>query len=1495
VIIGHFFKVINDYPLIFSGSINNNYNLFKVRGGYMENILVVEDSKMMQKTITDDLKTLGYSKIAVVDEGVKALELMAHESFDLVIIDIVLKGSIDGIEVGEYASNLNIPAIYMTQFDQAHQFKASGIYLKKPFTKEELRNNIELIKYKKSVDDEITQQLKQQKELLESLEEQVWYITGKEAYSLCNETHAKFFGMTQSDFIGKNLKDVLPLGFQRQLLLLMTLARNKRQVIEKRIIVENYGEKEHIIELKVTPRFKNNKIDSYICIGKDVTSQVKTTKDLKQVYDIIKSSQAIVFKWKNDAQWRVEYVSENINQFGYSKKDFINGQRYYRDIVHPDDLEAVEAEITQHIHSDTEQFKQCYRIVTADDDIRWVDDWTIIIRDKNYKVTYLHGIIIDVTNRILAEEKIRANEQRWKFALESSEYGIWDWNLKENKVYFSKFWKAMLGYKVDEISTSLKEWEKRVHPDDLEKAELKVSQHIEGHTDFYEDEHRMLHKNGQYIWIKDRGKVVEWDEKGKPLRFIGTHEEITHEKERQRQLEEATRKYEFIFKNAPYGIALIDLETKKAIAYNDKVLEQLGYSRDAFKDITINDYEYKEDLAATKRHIEKIMKEGFHEFRTIHQRKDGELREVIVTANIIKLNKRNLLYAYYRDVTDVVQMQEEFKTYIEQAPYGILVADTKGTYQEVNEKAIELLGYSKEEFLSLALEDIVEREDKGFVADFQQQLIKKEHLSQEVQLLKKDGELIDIKLTAVKMTNDKIITFLEDITYEKAMQRQLKEREERLNLAMDAAEHGFWDWDLDLNSVYMSPRYFTMLGYAPGELPMSFETWRKLLHPEDREKILDQISYKIKNGMSFAEEFRLKTKSGKWQWILGRGNSFEVDEKGVPHRAVGTHTDITARKSMEKELRQNEKRYRGLVESQNDLIIRVNANNEFTYVNDAYLEAFGKSRDELIGNSFMPLIHEDDLENTLETMKAIEEPPYRVHLEQRAMTVNGWRWLAWEDYAIKNEAGETIEIQGVGRDITELKEAQIAAEAANQAKSEFLANMSHEIRTPLNAVIGFSDLLEDYIEVKAGEKYLEGIKTAGENLLDLINDILDLSKIEAGKFSIEYQMIDIKDVLNDLYSIFSHQAEEKGLEFSVTVDENIPPVIYTDQTRTRQILFNLIGNAIKFTDKGQVDVSITVKKLEGKISQLIFKVRDTGIGISKAEQEKIFEAFEQQDGQSTRRYGGTGLGLAISKRLANMMNGKLIVESTLGEGSTFTFILKDVAYDENFIDNKKVEKLSDEIIFADANILIVDDSQTNLEVLKGWLKKYDHLDLIFAKSGEEAIHQVKEKIPNLIILDVLMPGLDGYETSKIILKEHPNLPIIAFSATSKNQLEAHLEGHFVDYILKPVRKEEFIRKVSKHLKYTDMKLMEENKGFNLTQTAEQLLKKNFTESYQSCKQLMVNNEIEAFAKKLIEFSKDHEYLELLAYAENLFELAATFEIEKMEKEFKKLDDLLGGE
>ena len=406
--------------------------------------------------------------------------------------------------------------------------------------------------------------------------------------------------------------------------------------------------------------------------------------------------------------------------------------------------------------------------------------------------------------------------------------------------------------------------------------------------------------------------------------------------------------------------------------------------------------------------------------------------------------------------------------------------------------------------------------------------------------------------------------------------------------------------------------------------------------------------------------------------------------------------------------------------------------------------------------------------------------------------------------------------------LDKLKIEKEAAEKANKAKSEFLANMSHEIRTPLNAIIGFSDMLVRYISDELQTSYLESIRSSGKSLLTLINDILDLSKIEAEKLELQYNPVDIFSFFMEIETIFSLKIKEKGLKFILDINKNLPVTLHLDETRTRQILINLIGNAIKFTEEGHVKLSVKTINLEkdtiaGKPVEyvdLIIEVEDTGIGIPKQSLEKIFKPFEQQEVQSTKKYGGTGLGLTISKKLVELMNGELTVTSELGKGSTFNIVVKNVQISHTKIVTDEKDLISAENIkFNEATIIIVDDVEDNRKLLSGLLKEQE-LKVYEAENGLEALHLVNRIKPDLIITDIRMPEMDGYELIKEIRKipALKNVPVIATSASILQLDKVKNKQHDFDgFFFKPFQINELLSELSKHLPHKILEVKKEEK------------------------------------------------------------------------------------
>ncbi|NVN98052.1 MAG: response regulator [Geobacteraceae bacterium] len=499
----------------------------------------------------------------------------------------------------------------------------------------------------------------------------------------------------------------------------------------------------------------------------------------------------------------------------------------------------------------------------------------------------------------------------------------------------------------------------------------------------------------------------------------------------------------------------------------------------------------------------------------------------------------------------------------------------------------------------------------------------------------------------------------------------------------------------------------------------------------------------------------------------------------------------------EKSLQKSEDIFRYYVENATDITFSLSKEGVFTYVSPNWQEAFGYEISETIGQPFAPYVHPDDIQSCLNFLQlVITTGEKQRDVEYRVLTKDGrYVWYSANGSLLRNPESNDFSFLGIGRDISRQKSAEeamlqamAAAESANRAKSNFLANMSHEIRTPMNGLIGMVELLESTSLTDEQQKYLEVIRISSGNLLSLISEILDLSKIESSMMELEQLMFSLRESVSTIVKSQIFLAQNKGLSLEIEFAENLPDIVTGDQLRLKQVLLNLIGNAIKFTDQGGITISVVLQKRDGDTGFFRFNVADTGIGIKSDAINNIFDPFSQADSSTTRKYGGTGLGLTICKKLTELMGGEVSVESVEGKGSTFHISIPFIVNENETISTERIP-IHDQAVpeTGPLHILLAEDNEINRDLFTIILKQAGH-SLVIATNGMEAVEQWEKGGQDIIIMDVQMPGMDGVEATRIIRQKEAgsHIPIIALTAHAMSaDREKFLQLGFDGYVSKP--------------------------------------------------------------------------------------------------------------
>ena len=643
-----------------------------------------------------------------------------------------------------------------------------------------------------------------------------------------------------------------------------------------------------------------------------------------------------------------------------------------------------------------------------------------------------------------------------------------------------------------------------------------------------------------------------------------------------------------------------------------------------------------------------------------------------------------------------------------------------------------------------------------------------------------------------------------------------------LNEIEALASMGSWEMNEAGEDVYWSEGFFKLHGLSPKEIGISREQRMTMVHPDDRDALQEAFNAAYYEGKAYSLEKRIVLPDGSIKWVLSKG---ALKSQGGKRSLRGVMIDIHAHKMLELEkleleshlhLMKNEELQRAFnafqaAVSKSSIVSRANKSGIITDVNDNFIKISGFSREELIGQNHRIINSAYHSKSFWVAMwrTIVKGEIWRGEVRNRAK--NGtYYWVDTFIIPFLDDRGKVQEFLSIRNDITSRKETEVAlqasqlrAEKANQAKSEFLANMSHEIRTPLNGVIGFTDLLSKTDLTETQLQYVGLIHQSADNLLDIVNNVLDLSKIEAGKLELDPESTDLEALCRQLMEMIGIMAKWKDIHLVYTYSEALPRYVRVDPFRIKQILLNLLANAVKFTEKGSIELhvmpsaNITKQPVRGCVD-FHFSVRDTGIGIRKENFEKIFETFSQEDSSVTKKYGGTGLGLSICNQLLRLMNSQLGVESTLNEGSTFSFdICLEPANEEiAFIKQPKDTVANGNLpVFANKaiSILVVEDNAINRILVKVIIRNLSaDIQIIEAENGAIAIEKFASAQPDLILMDIQMPEMNGYEATERIRQMESErgsgrVPIIALTAAALvGEREKCFEAGMDDFVTKPI-------------------------------------------------------------------------------------------------------------
>lgn len=1042
--------------------------------------------------------------------------------------------------------------------------------------------------------------------------------------------------------------------------------------------------------------------EGYINIyGRDITAKKKDRRELERLSQIVQQTiNAVII---TDAKGRIEWVNTAFEKLtGYTLPEvsgkipgsFLQGKQ-----TNPETVAYIKKQI-----SNAEPFScEIYNYKKSGNGY-WLRINGQPVFDESGNVISFFAIEEDITREHEAEEKLKEFNKRINLALQKLGDDVWEHDFITEQTSFSQQESRLLGYTLHEYENNVNLWYNSIHPEDKQLVQANDDNYRTGKIDHHRLEYRIIHKDGTVKWVLDRGVVTEKNEEGKPLKIIGTHSDITRQKENEKELEATATRLSSLITNLQAGV-LLESENRTIKLVNRQFCKMFNIDADPAKLIGID--------------CSKSAEQARHFF----------------------INPDKF-------VSDIDKILADRK---------IVTGDQ---LQLVDGRFFE------RDFIPIWSDD------------------------------RYDGQLWVYQ------------DITEKINAEKKLEQQRKFYEEILdNIPSDIAV-----FDSEHRYLYVNPvgiKDEELRKWIIGKKDEDYAAYRNRPQSivDGRRKTFNSV--KESKKLKFWEE-ELKQPDGTSRFVLR--NMFPVlNDNGEVDLVIGYGMDITEIKNIQREIIESEKRYRDVIDNSMAIISTHDIEGRFLTVNPVVGRIYGYSDEEMIGHYLHEFIPEEDKplfqENYLK--KILEEKVFsgifRVKSKQGDVI-----YTLYNNF-LKEEAGKKPYVIAFAVDITdrvkaekELKIAKKVTEQLAQTKQNFLANMSHEIRTPMNAIMGMSRQLEKTELNDRQLSYLETITTASENLLIIINDILDLSKLEAGKLSLEKIGFEPRLLISRVMQVMMHKAEEKGLILSNShCDFRLSPILKGDPYRINQILLNLVSNSVKFTEKGGVDISCKIISDTATTQETEICVRDTGIGMDPSFVENLFQKFSQEDESVARRFGGTGLGMSITKQLVDLMGGEIKVISRKGEGTDIRIRLTLEKGDEKDLPQKNISN-SNAGLLSGKKILVVDDNEMNRLVAETILKEYGVL-VTEAVNGEEAVELLGTENFDLVLMDIQMPVMNGLDATVFIRNElKSSVPVIALTANAiRGENEKCFAVGMNDYLSKPFEENQLIQIVAQWLEEKD--------------------------------------------------------------------------------------------